>query len=203
MLYFSNRASICSHALIILSPTRWIVMTGWRTSISLQPFVQLQPFDQTRLDCGLCCLQASYPPCVTNTFGMWIFVCVHVSVPALCFKHLWIRVPCLGTSICLLLLGSNTFVSHTFGLRFLVWIVDLCLCTRIHLQPCSNPFDYSSCLSPSRPHQKEVTPELETFFIRSNGTCVLPDRNIIIVGAKCFRYNEKSVESTTPLSAAS
>ena len=46
VLYFSNRASICSHALILLSPTRWSVMTGWRTSISLQPFVQ------TRLDIG-------------------------------------------------------------------------------------------------------------------------------------------------------
>ena len=90
-----------------------------RTSISLQPFVQLQPFDQTRLDCGPCCLQASYPPCVTNTFGMWIFVCVHASVsstvfqtlvdygsvsgykhlpPAswvkhVCLTHVWIKVP--------------------------------------------------------------------------------------------------------------
>ena len=46
VLYCSNRASICSHALILLSRTRWIVMTGWCTSISLQTF------DQTRLDCG-------------------------------------------------------------------------------------------------------------------------------------------------------
>ena len=58
VLYFENRASICSHALILLSPTRGIVTTARRTSISLQPFVQLQPFDQTCVDCGPCCLQA-------------------------------------------------------------------------------------------------------------------------------------------------
>ena len=40
--------------------------------------------------------------------------------------------------------------------------MDLCLCTRIRLQPCSHPFDKSSCLLHSRPHQKEVRPELET-----------------------------------------
>ena len=45
LLCCSNRASICSHALILLSQTRWIVMTGWCARISLQPFVP------TRLDC--------------------------------------------------------------------------------------------------------------------------------------------------------
>ena len=73
VLYFANRASICSHALILLSPSRWFVMTGWRTSISLQPF-------------GPCCLQASSPPCVSNTFGMWIFVCVHAPVSSILFQ---------------------------------------------------------------------------------------------------------------------
>ena len=89
VLYFSNRASICSHAFIFLSPTRWFVMVGWRISISLQTFVQLQLFDQTRLDCRLCC-------------------CTSI-VSTLCFKHVWIMVLCLGTNICFLILWSNTF----------------------------------------------------------------------------------------------
>ena len=55
------------------------------TSISLQPFVQ------TRLDCGS------------------LFVYKHQS-PALCFKHVWIVVPCLCTRISL-----QPFVSNTFG----------------------------------------------------------------------------------------
>ena len=41
---------------------------------------------QTRLDCGPCCLQASSPPCVSNTFGMWILVCVHASVSRTVFQ---------------------------------------------------------------------------------------------------------------------
>ena len=127
VLYCSDRASICSHALILLSQTRWIVMTGWRTRISIQPV----------------------------------------------FKHVWIVVPCLGTSICLLLLGQTrldfgsllcTSISLHPCLKHVlimvpclrthqspalcfecVWIVDPCLCTRIRLQPCSNTFDYG-CL---------------------------------------------------------
>ena len=68
VLYFSNLASICSHALILLSPTRWIVMTGWRTSISLQPVFK----------------------------HVWIMVpcCIQASVSTLCFKHAWIVDPC-------------------------------------------------------------------------------------------------------------
>ena len=141
VLYCSNLASTCSHALL-LSQTRWIVMTGWRTSISRQPVfkhiwivvlyciqasvstlcfkhiyivdqclhtrisIQLcvlthldyvlclcanisrQPFDQTRLDCGSCCLQASSPRCVSNTFEVWILVCVHASVSCTVFHTL-------------------------------------------------------------------------------------------------------------------
>ena len=101
LLYCSNRASFCSHALILLSPTRWIVMTGWRTSISLQPFVQtrgsllytsisLHPVFQTCLDCG------------------YLFAYTHQS-PALCLKHVWIVVSCLSTSI-----RQQPFVSNTF-----------------------------------------------------------------------------------------
>ena len=70
VLYCSNRASICSLALILLSPSRVFVMTGWRTSISLQPFVQ------TRLDYGsLLYTSISFHPvfqnpCVSNTFEL-------------------------------------------------------------------------------------------------------------------------------------
>ena len=41
---------------------------------------------QTRLDCGPCCLQASSPPCVANTFGMWVLVFVHASVSSTVFQ---------------------------------------------------------------------------------------------------------------------
>ena len=58
---------------------------------------RLHPVLQTRLECGSLCAY-------THQF------------PALCFKHVWIMVPCLGTSICLLLPWSNTFVSNAFGL---------------------------------------------------------------------------------------
>ena len=156
VLYISNLASICSLALILLSPTRWFVMTGWRTSLSLQPSVQLLPFDQTRLECGS---SSAY----THQF------------PALCFKHVWIMVLCLGTNICLLKhvlilvpccvqAPVSTRVSNTFGLRFLV-CAHGCPCTHIRLQPCSNTVClwWLVCL-PSRPHQKEVTPELETIL---------------------------------------
>ena len=34
---------------------------------------------QTGLDYSPCCLQASSSPYVSNTFGMWIFVCVSLS----------------------------------------------------------------------------------------------------------------------------
>ena len=124
---------------VVLSPTRWIVMTGWRKSISLQPFVQtrgslmytsisLHPVFQTCLDCG------------------YLFAYTHQS-PALPFKHVWMVIPCLSTSIC---------VSNTFGLWLLVcvrasdsspvfkhvWIMVPCLCTRTSQQPfVSNTFD--------------------------------------------------------------
>ena len=95
VLYCSNLASICSHALIFLSPTCWIVMTGWRTSISQQPF-------QIRLNCGSWSAYTHQSPALvfqTRLDGVSLFVHNHLS-PALCFsspvfKHVWIMVPCL------------------------------------------------------------------------------------------------------------
>ena len=99
------------------------------------------------------------PLCVSNMFGLWLLVCVHASVSSLCFKHVWMVIPCLSTSV------SHTFVQtrldcgslsvhkhqipvlcpNTFGLWFPVcahtsdsspvskhvWVVAACLCTRI------------------------------------------------------------------------
>ena len=117
VLCCSNRASICSLALILLSQTRWIVMPCLCTSISLKPFVQ------TRLICGswsaymhqspafsfkhvwvvIPCLSASISlqPCVPNTFGLWLLVCVHASVNSPLFQTRLIVVACLLTSISL------------------------------------------------------------------------------------------------------
>ena len=65
VLCCSNRASICSHALILLSQTRWIVMTGWCASISLQPF------DQTRFGLWfLVVYKHRLHPVFSNTFGL-------------------------------------------------------------------------------------------------------------------------------------
>ena len=109
VLYCSNRASICSLAFILLSPSRVFVMTGWRTSISLQPFAQ------TRLDYGsLLYSSISFHPVfqnprVSNTFELWILVCVHASVSSLVFISLQLcqtPVPC----------------SNTFGLWLLVCV---------------------------------------------------------------------------------
>ena len=58
----------------------------------------LIPLSQTRLDCGS------------------LFVYKH-QTPALCFKHVWIVVPCLCTCI-----SRQPFVSNTFGLWFLVCV---------------------------------------------------------------------------------
>ena len=69
---------------------------------------------------------------------MWISLSAYThQFPALCFKHVWIMFPCLGTSTFLLLPWSNRFgflvpccvqtsvstrVSNTFGFRFLVCV---------------------------------------------------------------------------------
>ena len=135
VLYCSNRASICSHALILLSQTRWIVVTGWRTSISLQPCVQ------TRLDCGslLKTSISRHPVCQTCLDCGSLFAYTHQS-PALCFKHVWIMVLRLCTSICLrsplikhVWIGApccvqasvSTRVSNTFCGSWSVYIISL------------------------------------------------------------------------------
>ena len=145
MLYFSNFASICSHALILLSPTRWFVMIGWRTSLCLCAITSLQPFAKHVWIVVLAFYKHRLHPVLQTRLECRSLSAYTHLFPALCVNHLWVMVPGLGTSTCLLL----------FGFRFLVWIADLCLCTLIRLQHCSNVFDYSSCLLPSRPHQNQ------------------------------------------------
>ena len=144
VLCCSNRASICSHAIILLSQTRWIIMTGWHTNISLQPFAQtrlecgsvlytsisLHHVFQTCPDCGsLLRTRISIQLCVQNMFGLWfVSVCKHLSTALrlnifglwfLCcikhrFKHVWIVDLCLRTRI------VSISVFQTFGLWFRV-----------------------------------------------------------------------------------
>ena len=53
-------------------------MTGWRTSISLQPFVQTRG--------SLLYTSIGLLPCVSEPFELWILVCVHASVSSLVFQ---------------------------------------------------------------------------------------------------------------------
>ena len=128
VLYFSNRASICSHALNILSPTRWFVMTGWRIRISLQPFVQTRG--------SFTVYKHQSPPCVSNMFGLGLLVCVHASVSSLVFQT---RLDHGSVSVYehqSLVLCFEHVCSNTF------WIMVPCLCTRTIQQPfVSNTFD--------------------------------------------------------------
>ena len=119
VLYCSNRAFICSHALILLS--------------------------QTRLDCGSLFVYKHRSTALVQTRlnGDSLFVYKHQS-PALCFKHVWFVVPCLSTSISL-----QPCVSNTLELRFFVCvhasvnsplfqtrlIIVACLFTSISLEP--------------------------------------------------------------------
>ena len=137
MLHCSNRASICSHALILLSQTRWFVTTGCRTSISLQPF------DQTRSKCG-----------------SLLFTSI---VSTLCLKHVWNVYPCLRTRISFQHCVSNTFglwfrvwvqasASCFLGQTRLVF--GSLLCTSIRLHPCVKHDQIKvlclrTCISPS------------------------------------------------------
>ena len=111
--------------------THWIVMTGWCTSISLQPFVQtrgsllytsisLHPVFQTCLDCGD------------------LFAYTHQST-ALSFKHVWMVIHCSSTSISLWPCVSSTFAiwllvcvraSDSSPVFKHVWMMVPCLCTR-------------------------------------------------------------------------
>ena len=138
VLCCSNRSSIRSLALILLSQTRWIVMPCLRTSISLQPFVQ------TRLDGGSLFVHKHGCTDLVQTrldIGS-LFVYKHQS-PALCFKHVWMWFP-----VCVRI-NLQPCVSNTFELRFLVCvrasvnspffqtrlIMVACLFTSISLEP--------------------------------------------------------------------
>ena len=87
------------HALILLTPTRWITMTGWRTSIGLHPVFKhvwiVVPclikhrstvFVQTRLSgmsllCGpLFVYRHQSLAWVSHTFDLQFRVCAHASV---------------------------------------------------------------------------------------------------------------------------
>ena len=124
VLCCSNRTSICSHALILLSQTRLDCGSLLYASICLHPVFQ------TRLDYGSSSAHTH-------------------QTPALCFKHVWFLVPCLCASTRLqpfdqtcLDCGSFLYTSIVSTLCFKrVWIVVPCLRTRISLQPCvSNTF---------------------------------------------------------------
>ena len=122
--------------------------------------ISLQPFDRTCLDYGSCCLQASFPPCFSNTFGRWILVDVHASVSCTVFHARWVIDSVSGYKHLPLPPWSDTFgfwspsVSPTrldhgslsayasvFNPVFLrVWIVIPFVRTHPS-QPCSNTFD--------------------------------------------------------------
>ena len=104
---------------------------------------------QTRLDCGsLLYTSISVHPLFQTRLGCGSLSAHTHQYPALCFKHVWIMVPCLCASIslqpfdqtrldcgpCCLQASSPPCVSNTFGL----WIL---LRTRISFQHCvSNTF---------------------------------------------------------------
>ena len=114
VLYFSNLASICSPALILLSPSRWFVMSGWLTSISLQ-----HVFKHVRILVPCLRTRISFQHCVSNPFGLWFRVwvqalsswflgqtrldfgslfCTSISLHP-CLKHIWIKDPCVHASV--------------------------------------------------------------------------------------------------------
>ena len=111
---------------------------------------------QTRLDYGslLSSSISFHPvfqkPCVSNTFELWILVCVHASVSSL-VKPVWMGIPCLSISISLQLCQTPVQCSNSFGLWLLVLVHasvnSLLFQTRFF-------FVFFVCL-PSRPHQNE------------------------------------------------
>ena len=111
VLYFSNRASICSHALILLSPTRWFVKTG-----GVQASVSSTVFS---------------PASLTKHEGLWSLLFASI-VSTLCFKHVWNVDPCLRTRIRFQHCVFSCFLGQTR--------LDCgsLLCTSINLHPCFN-----------------------------------------------------------------
>ena len=99
---------------------------------------------QTRLDYGsLLNTSISFhpvfqKPCVSNTFELWILVCVHASVSSL-VKPVWMGIPFYKHQSPALPDSSPVFK--------LVWIMVACPCTRICQQPfVSNTFVCGFCL---------------------------------------------------------
>ena len=82
VLYCSSRASICSHALILLFQTRWIVKTGWRTSISLQPV-----FKHVWIVVPCLCTSISFQPGFQTRFNYGSMSAYMHPSTAICFKH--------------------------------------------------------------------------------------------------------------------
>ena len=86
--------------------------------------VSLQPFDQTRLDCG----SLLYTSIVSNAFGLWILVYVHASVSSPVFQTRLDK-------------GSVSVYKHLSPPVFQTHFVVPRPCTCISLQPCvSNTF---------------------------------------------------------------
>ena len=148
VLYCSNRASICSHALILLSQTRWIVMTGWRTSISLQPVFKhvwimvpccLQAsvstlcfkshVCQTRLNCGSWSAFTHQSPALSNPFGWGFLVCLSASVSS--FARLQ---SCVQTRLDYGCLSVYTHLSTAFCFKHVFFVVFVCLQTSVFSQ---------------------------------------------------------------------
>ena len=97
VLCCSNRASICSLALFLLSQTRWIVMPLYEYKHQSPALVQ------TRLDCGPSFVYKHQSPALcfkTRLICGSLSVYTHPST-ALCFQTRLIMVACLFTSISL------------------------------------------------------------------------------------------------------
>ena len=142
MLYCSNRASICSHALILLSQTRWFVTTGCRTSISLQRV-------QTRLDCSsLLYTSVSFHPVFQTCLDYGSLSAHTHQYPALCFKHVWIMGSCLYASISLQPFDQTR--SKCGSLLFTSIVSTLCFKHVQNVVPCCLHASVSSTVFPTR-----------------------------------------------------
>ena len=168
VFYCSNRASTCSHALIFLSQTRWIVMTGWRTSISRQPVfkhiwivgsllytsISFRPVFQTHQNGGsLSAHTHQYPALCSDTFGLRFCVCVQTSVDSLLTKHVWIVVLVVYKRRLHLVFqtrsecGSLSAYTHQFLAPYFihVWVIDsVSGYKHLPLPPWSNTFGFWS-----------------------------------------------------------
>ena len=106
------------------------------------------------------CSHALIPLFQTRWDWNVLFVYKHQST-ALCFKHVWIVVPCF------------VYKHQSPALCFLhVWIVGPCLCTCISLQPfVSNTFDFGFLVVYPPAHTKmKVTPELQKILHRAQSS---------------------------------